>query len=228
MIKFVVINMLLVVSFGLGVVEAEEANSIYQEFSISPTETARMGKWKNLSMDDLINDAINGDAAGLYMIGVCFLTGASGFTIDVEKANKFFANSASLGFAPSLRQISCMYLEEKKNPFLALVYLNLTISYGHPELVKAYHGVRAYILDNTNEQVVKEIEKIAAKKREQIEKNCEAAKLPENKPGNINIVPLIYNIVNLEDVTYGTDYWARVLEETQSEQTVKGQQSQDE
>ena len=214
MIKFVVINMLLVVSFGLGVVEAaEDGHSIFQEFTLTPAEMTQTGKWKIRSMDDLIKDAVNGDAAGLYMIGMSYLFGGGGFTIDVENADKYFAMSASLGFAPSLRQISCTYLEEKKNPFLALVYLNLTVSYGHLELAKAYHAARAYILDNTNAQVVKEIEKIAATKREQIEANCEAAKLPENKRENINIVPLTHNIVSADDFLYGKEYWAQFLQE---------------
>ena len=91
----------------------------------SSEELHEMGKWKNKSMDDLANDAFEADGAALYMLGMTFLTGSNGFSIDVDNANLWFKQSASMGFAPSLNKVMWMYAEEHQNPFLALVYLNL-------------------------------------------------------------------------------------------------------
>jgi len=191
----------------------EKASLLSYEFTLTSEEEAQTGKWKNQSMDDLFNDAIHGDAAGLYMMGLTFLTGSSGFTVDVEKANTFFYMSAALGFAPSLRQVSNMYLEEKKNIFMALVYLNLAASHGHPELLSAYHNTCAAIIEKTNPSMVKEIEKIAEQKQERIEKNSVAVRLSENR---LDETTMAFSRLTADDLYYSNDYWIEVLQKTQS------------
>jgi hypothetical protein len=224
--KCVAINILLAVYMVTGTTEGEEPNLIPREFTLTPEEESQTVKWKNLSMDDLVKDAFQGDSAGLYMIGMNFLVGSPGVTIDVHKANNFFSMSASLGFAPSLRQIGNMYLEEKNNMFLALVYFNLAASYGHPELALAYHKARALLIETTNVRVAEEIEKIAAKKQERIETNSRDARLPENRLGGINKVLICGNIVMLDDIIYGNDYWAGVLRRIETQEQVATETNQ--
>ena len=117
------------------------------ELAFTNDELEAIGKWKrnNLSYEVMADDALNGDKAALYMIGMGYLTGMpSGlFTIDIETANCYFSLSASLGFAPALNKIRSMYLEDCPNPWLMLVYLNLAASLGHQELLLGYHKLTA-------------------------------------------------------------------------------------
>lgn len=170
-------------------------------------------KWKisenKTDFMDIINAGlINGDRGALYFLGLCYMIGADGITIDVEQANDLFDKSASLGFAPALDKIRSMYLYDKQDLFLMMVYLNLTISAGHYEFVKIYHKMRSEIVVTFGENIAREIERIAAHKQKLIERNkAELAKSP-------NLTELIihdqFKEITQEDLLFDTDYWTQI------------------
>lgn len=137
------------------------------EFEYSKEEIQALGKWKdkNLTFEQLFMDALQGDAAALYNVGMCYLLGMQDFTIDVGAANTFFAASASLGFAPALDKLKMKYIYDDLNPFLCFVYTNLTISAGHREFTLTYHDLRNQFAEKYGIGVLKKIEEIALKKK---------------------------------------------------------------
>src|ERR1700722_8546124 len=94
---------LIAVSF-VGCKATENSNSPQKpcEFQETKAEQKSTSRWKNKPMDELVSDAMHGDAAALHVLGMCYLYGLGGFPINIESANKYFAASASLGFAPSI------------------------------------------------------------------------------------------------------------------------------
>jgi len=178
------------------------------ELIFTEAEKTETSKWKNKSMDDLVRDAFLGDRGALYMLGMSFLLGQGGFTINVEKANQCFALSASLGFGPSISQVKNIYIHDLSNPFLALVYIGLAVSSGHLELVKAYHQLRSDIYKKAGKKIVLEIEKIVSNKYYWILKNKELLLNTDNKT---NFLDHIKNIT-AEDSCLDSSYWAKIFQ----------------
>ncbi len=183
-------------------------NSEIAQLTYTEGELAELSKWSNMTLDDLTKDALNCDRAALYNLGMCYLTGIRGFVIDVENANSFFAQSASLGFAPALDKLKSMYIEDKSDPLLALVYLNLAASFNHPELVTPYHKIRAKVSTAAGNEIVKEIEKIATEKRKTIEQNISDHKSKKIKTP----LDLITRDITDLDCIYSDAYWQRIAQ----------------
>ena len=187
-----------------------ETNSDTVEFIYTEQEQRDIAKWKNKTMDDLIIDAMNGDRVALHNLGEYFLLGLD-FPIDVRRANSYFAEAASLGFAPALNQVAQMYINDESNIFLGLVYKNLTISFGHTEFTQVYHDFRSKIikeLGKKGQRIVNEIERIAAHKRAIILKNQKCA---ENNQKNKESSLILWDKdITDEDYQYDNDYWIDV------------------
>jgi len=199
-------------------IEVEKGKSATQvnpedvvEFQYSDVELKSMDKWKTKSLDEMMQDAMEGDPAASHMIGLCLLYG-HGMPINVEMANTYFAVSASLGFAPAIDHIKAMYLEENPNPFLSLVYVNLVTSFGHPEFSLTYHKIRADWAEKAGYPIVKEIERIAFLKSGKIIEITEKLKKAENKEKAFWEVYLNGGIVG-EDLFYGLEYWEKFFNE---------------
>ncbi len=165
------------------------------DFCFTDEEYIQVEKWKNAPYEV---DALMNDAAGLYVLGMYHLLGQHGNSIDVARAHTFFAASASLGFGPSLNKIKSKCQDNDKNIFLSLVYLNLTASAGHPEIVMQYHAERAQIAAQHGEAIALEIEKIASEKRAAITQNA-------NKSNTREL--LSSGGITSQDATYSHAYW---------------------
>lgn len=189
-----------------------ENNSEVVEFIYTEQEQRDISKWKNTNktMDDLVKDAFNGDRAALYNLGEYYFLGLD-FPIDVKRANYFFAQSASFGFAPALNNISQMYINDKSNVFLGLIYENLTISYGHTEFTQIYHKFRNKIIKDfspNGQRILNEIERIAAHKQSIILKNQRYLQDKQNKKESCSI--RLDKDITYEDYQYDNDYWIDV------------------
>lgn len=196
-------------SQALAMDQANSSCSI--EFLPSEQELVEMSKWNDSTYDVMVQDAFNGDAAGLFMIGYACLTGRLDQAIDVERANRLFCMSASLGYAPALEQVKNMYIDDKRDPYLAMVYLNLTISYGHYEFLAPYHDMRAkfvqYYGPEKGQRILKEIERIATEKRTQIQKNLEELEKHENQVGEYFNKVIFSGNITMQDCFYTDQYW---------------------
>ena len=175
---------------------SEHITAEQNEFIFSAQELSEISKWKHKSMDDMALDAMTGDSAALYMLGLCMLTGNGGWTIDTENANMLLTRSASLGFAPAVNQMRFIY-DEAQNHALGMVYLNLTISLGHQELRAAYTHLHKQLVDDGGLKIAQEIEKIAAHKASCIAKNKEKMQNSSN-PG----ATIIIEVQNLDAVRF--------------------------
>jgi len=181
------------------------------ELIYTKEEKATIETWKKASFDEMINDALIGNSAALYNIGMVNLLGLYGCTIDIEKANSYFSISASLGFGPALDKIRSMYIFDFPNPFLMIVYLNLTIASGHHEFIQTYHKLLNDLSDKFGVQVSYETEKIAAQKMKVIIKNKETIEKADNKTETLLNNKSFTNIVH-EDSLYNSDYWYQFFE----------------
>jgi hypothetical protein len=176
------------------------------EFIFKKDELNELEKWKDQPFEEILSSAFSGDAAGLYVIGICFLEGTGGCTIDPRTAHAYFAASASLGYAPAIDQIRSLYLYEHQNPFLALVYENLIVSLGHPELLTSYHGLRSDLSKDLGHKFSKEIEGIAALKKKTILSNINELQKIEDKHHYIANFCLTGGIMK-DDHLLGVKYW---------------------
>lgn len=177
-----------------------------------------MGKWKDKTMDDLLQDAYQGDAVALYMMGLGYLYGKSGFPINVEYADHHFVVSALLGFAPAIDKIRGMYLEsDAPNPFLVYVYVNLTAAFGHPEYTMAYHEMRQKIGEKFGFAIVKEIERIAAEKTVKIYEAMNEVEKSKNRTQVISRMLITGGLV-AEDDLFGSKYWEEIFKKSKENQ----------
>jgi len=184
------------------------------ELKYSKEELNAMDKWKNTTMNELISDALDGDAVALHMVGLAYLYGMGGFPIDVKQADRYFATSALLGFAPAIDKVKSIYLEDKTNPFLFFVYLNLTASSGHHEFTMAYHFQRRRVIEKCGLSMANEIERIANEKRMKIYQAADQLAESEDKMRTtFNWLYIEEGIVG-EDVQYGMDYWEKFVNKT--------------
>jgi len=225
-------KLIVVFSFGLVAVHpllavGVDTNGVNKSDSVvelvfTPDELTEMGKWKDKTFNDMAIDAMNGDRAALYMIGMSILTGATGLTIDVQGADLFLEKSASLGFPPAIKQMIHKYIEEE-NPFLMMVYSNLLISFGHQEFVVNYHEMRSKLNETIGVGVSREIEKIAALKKKLVLKNLEDfEKAPEKMKF---VMAMSYNeaLITRNDSNYTSNYWIQ-FSKFQSKAETEGEQ----
>jgi hypothetical protein len=186
------------------------------EFQYSKEELKAMDKWKNKTMNELISDANNGDSVALYMLGMGHLYGQGGFPINIEQANKYFATSALLGFAPAMDKIKGMYLEDNPNVFLVFVYVNLTASFGHPEFTMIYHNQRKHIVEKFGNSMANEIERIASQKTVKIYKAMNQLNESKDKMKmTFNLLFVEDGIIG-EDAEFGADYWEKFFNKKDS------------
>jgi hypothetical protein len=166
-----------------------------------------INKWEN-DLGEIANAGIfGGDRGALYFLGLTNMIGSHGKTIDVEAANAYFALSASLGFAPSIDKIRSMYLHDKPNFYLMMVYLNLTIVAGHLEFAKSYHKFRDEIVRCLGVNIAREIERIALRKQRSIEENIR--ELKQNKITDF-IANNAFTNITAEDSLFDGDFWFKV------------------
>ncbi len=194
--------------FGVDSCGADKKNDSIIELVFTQDELVEMGKWRDRGFNDITIDAMEGDKAALYMIGMSLLTGASGLTIDVHGADLFLEKSASLGFPPAIKQMINKYLEDE-NPFLMMVYINLLVSFGHREFVVNYHELRSNLIEKFGVGVSKEIENVASLKKEQILKNI--LDLAKSKEKMKFVLSMEYddNLITFNDSIYNGEYWFR-------------------
>lgn len=173
------------------------------EFIYTKDEEKALKQKKYDSIDDIIVDAFHGNPVALWMLGMSMLTGSAGFPLDTVSANEYFVQSASLGFAPSINQVHFMYLIDLENPFLALTYLNLTVSSGHIELLGYYNKLRAEFIKTYGLNTMNEVEKIAIHKKTLISKYCKKA---QEEPSNFTNLNIGSGIIE-EDVLFDMEFW---------------------
>ena len=184
------------------------------DFVESESEAAEMTKWQNLSFESLLGDANNGDRAALYMLGLSHLFGF-GVPVSIEAANLYFAKSASLGFAPALNKLKFMYIEDIPNPYLAMVYLNLTIAFGHIELTQSYYELMNKLTEKVGSSAIqREIEKLASKKFNDILDNQVELKSAADKASFVFRIKSITD----KDRYYDSRYWQKFYQSTKSSQ----------
>jgi len=123
--------------------------------SIRSSDSFELGK--------VLDAAHDGNAIAMYIVGQCSLSG-TGTSINRNVASQQFRMAASLGYPPALFEVSQMYANENQDPLLALVYLNLTISFGHKEYRDFYYQQTELLSKVAGKRLVQEIEKIALEK----------------------------------------------------------------
>jgi hypothetical protein len=179
------------------------------EFVFTKEELAAINKWEKNSnpFDTMVKDAIGGDKAALYVLGMSYLAGMP--TINVEEADRYLSQSASFGFGPALYQIFQTYLE-KKNILLSFAYLNLIIAAGHSEFVMSYHKTRNGIVEELGPDVFNEIERIAQHKWKNILKNQQDfANVIDDEHKFIFLHTTMVNVMD-EDILFDSNYWQKV------------------
>lgn len=176
------------------------------EFKFTNEEISEVSKWKSKSEEEMWNDAFKCDRAALYMGGMCLLTGKTGFTIDVSSADLLFSVSASFGFAPSVKQLIHKNIE-KENIFLILVYTNLMTSLGHDEYIETYHTLRDNIMRGFGCEVLKEVEKIAALKKDRIDSNIKNLANAKNKESLFVEMSCNDCLIDDDDFKFDQSYW---------------------
>lgn len=181
------------------------------EFELSTTEKReienlikRLDETEDSFPLALTNAANNGDRVAMYFAGQSSLLGI-GTTINKQVATLYFKSASSLGYAPALFEIFQMYLHEKQDPLLALVYLNLTISHGHREYYDLYQKHVDWLEKFGQPLVIKEIERIAFIKSIEMEQTKSELK---NKKGTYlpGLALQTRNITHLDSM-YSDEYW---------------------
>lgn len=199
--------------------EQREINGIPRQtnadFIWTRDEQLAITKWKNSSFEALFSDAINGDPAALWMVGMGFLTGSNELPLDTDTANGFFAQSASLGFGPAIEQMYKIHSNELNNPFLCLVYVNLAICVGHKELIYHYHKMLSDLIASGGKNIACVIEKIASHKYNFIKNFSHTCKLLGLKK-----TLDLYGLIDSTDCVFSSNFWAHVFSEKIDIQTV--------
>lgn len=153
-----------------------------------------------------IQEAAKGNPIAMYIVGKQLERGVN-FPINREGALGYYKDAASLGYAPALFELAIDYAS--KGDLLSLVYLNLTISYSHPELREAYYERINRLSKEFHEPLVaKELERIAMDKSAKI--YVFQKKVFELTKGNT--VPAIFiggEGITWEDFTYDETYWKK-------------------
>jgi len=186
--------------FELSDSEKEEVEEFFKYMTISGS----------FELNKAIDAAHNGNAIAMYTIGQCYLGGIAGASINRQAANLNFKMAASLGYAPAIFEIFQMYAKENKDPLLAFVYLNMTISMGHKEYRDFYYQQTDLLSKLAGKNVVHEIESIALKKMIKITKMQNEVENRKNtyKPA----LKLIANNITSDDDAYSEKYWKQFFE----------------
>lgn len=189
-------------------IDTQPVQSDSNELIFTPDEMNAINQCSLKSIDDLVIDAFQGNAAALFTIGYFYLTGRAGLTIDSESANQYFAKSASLGFVPALDQLRAMHMLDLNNPFLMLVYVNLIVSLGHREYFERYNKLRDQLVKDGGLQAANEIEKIAAHKKTYI---SEFSKKVAADPKSFLKLLFAEGTISDEDVLFDNEFWMNIL-----------------
>lgn len=220
MFKFITIGMTLcAITFGFSNVypsETSSKNDVIAEFELSDSEKRDVEEFLNsirssdsFELGKVLDAAHDGNAIAMYIVGQCSLSG-TGTSINRNVASQQFNMAASLGSPPALFEVSQMYANENQDPLLALVYLNLTISFGHKEYRDLYYQQTELLSKVAGKKLVQEIEKIALEKTIKISKMQNEIKNHKNtyKPA----LALISNNITSDDRAYGERYWKQFFE----------------
>lgn len=180
------------------------------EFQYSQEELKAMEHWQDKTINKMMSDALNGDAAALYMLGMCQLYGIGGFPINLEQAKQCFSTSALLGFAPAIDKVKGFYIDDinNPNPFLILVYLNLTASFGHSEFTMPYHDRRKCVVEKFGDAMAKEIERIATAKITKIYDTMNQMEKSEDRV-KMTLMLFVEEGIIGEDAQFDADYWRK-------------------
>jgi TPR repeat protein len=155
----------------------------------------------------ICNAAHDGNPVAMYIVGKQSELGIGGMSVNRSVANLYFSMAASLGYAPAMFEIFNMYTNENQDPLLALVYLNLTISFGHKECRDFYYHQIEQTSKIAGKSIVQEIEMIALRKTIKIsEFQCEMEKLKGTYNPAIKFIG--GNIVS-DDHVYTEKYWEK-------------------
>ena len=223
MFKFITIGMAMcAMTFGFSNASASELskNDLLDGLQLSDSEKQDVDEFlltiKNSGSFDLgkvLDAAHDGNPIALYIVGQCSLSG-TGTAINRSVANQNFKMAASLGYSPALFEVFQMYANENHDPLLALVYLNLTISFGHKEYRDFYYEQTKLLAKVSGKRVIQEIEKIALDKTIKISKMQTEIQNRKNtyKPA---LVLLSKNITS-DDRVYGEKYWKQFFESQES------------
>lgn len=182
------------------------------EYRFTKEELKATERWKSSTFETLIEDAHKGDAAALYMVGLCLLDG-HGMAINTGNAHDYFAASASLGFVPALGHLRAKHMNHPSNPFLALVYTNLMIAYGHNEYAANYQQQKDLLSLVGGEEVVKEIERISYEKKAEI---TNAQIILDWAKDKREAALRVYDSKGIiaDDILYDLRYWEKLFEKT--------------
>ncbi len=215
MFKFIVIGMtLFAVAFGFPNVHSSESTSkseLSDEFQLSDSEKKGIKEFlqsiktsDTFEFNKILDTALDGNEIAMYIAGQCSLLG-TGTSINRKVANQQFKMSASLGYPPALFEVSQMYANENRDPLLALVYLNLTISLGHKEYRNLYFQQTDLLSKVAGKSVVDQIENISLQKiikLSEIQKGLEQSK-NTYKPA----IKLLSKNITSEDCIYNEKFW---------------------
>lgn len=224
MFKFITIGMAVcTIVFGFSNVYSSETstnNDAIAEFELSDSEKRDVEEFlssiktsDSFELGKILDASHEGNAIAMYIAGQCSLSG-TGTSINRNVANQQFKMAASLGYPPALFEVTQMYANENQDPLLALVYLNLTISFGHKEYRDLYYQQTEMLSKVAGKKVVQEIEKIALEKTIKISKTQKEIKNHKNtyKPS----LALIGNNVTSDDRVYSEKYWKQFFDSQES------------
>jgi hypothetical protein len=201
----------------IGAVEISTPQVFAEEFQLSQLEKEDIEKFldtiknsENPGLNATVDAALNGNPIAMYLTGYCSLWGTQ-TSINREVAKLYFAKAASLGYAPALHEISQMYVNEHRDLLLGLVYLNLTISFGHKEYRDLYYQTTKSLSEITGKKVIQEIERLSLKKYIKI---LEIRSDMENRKDTYKPA-LVFLTIDADDKFYDRNYWKQFFETTE-------------
>lgn len=215
MIKFITIGMT-VFAMALGFPDVHSSESISKGelsdgFQLSDSEKKGIEEFlqsiktsDTFELSKVLDAALDGNEIAMYIAGQCSLSG-TGTSINRKVANQQFKMAASLGYPPALFEVSQIYANENRDPLLALVYLNLTISSGHKEYRNLYFQQTDLLAKVAGKSVVDQIEKIALQKIIKISEIQK--KSQQNKNTYKPATKLLGKEITSEDCIYNEKYW---------------------
>lgn len=154
----------------------------------------------------IIEEAMKGNPIAMYVVGKQLERGIN-LPINREGALAYYRDAASLGYAPALIELAIDYAD--KGDLLALVYLNLTISYNHPEIREVYYESINRLSKELNEPLVaKEIEQIAMNKSGKIY-GFKQKVLERTKGNTVPAICIGGDGITHGDFTYNETYWKK-------------------
>jgi hypothetical protein len=193
---------------------SKASKGVISEFELTELEKTEIDKLLysiktsgTFELNKVLDAAYDGNPVAMYIAGQCCLLGL-GTVINRDSANIYFKMSASLGYAPALFEIFQIY--KSSHPFLALVYLNLAVSYGHREYKDCYLLHTELLSKIASTSVVREMEMIALKKSLKIsEKIAEVEKLKGTvKPG----IKAMTGICSDDFIYEKDEYWKKFFD----------------